>query len=76
MDALLMLWAIIALSGFAGWCLYVVFSGLTEKAPLELQVAWWIGRLVLAIAAVALLLISSKGLLLLSQWVMTNVDIP
>lgn len=70
MTDLLTLWAALSLSLYAGWCLYIAFTGLTAEAPLELRVAWWCGRVLLIVASISLWLVASKALLVLAQWVM------
>lgn len=76
MNALFLLWAMLVLTTFAGWCLWVVFSGLAENAPLELRVTWWIGRIILVLLAIALLISMSKGLLILMEWAIRDASIP
>lgn len=76
MNALFLLWAMLLLTAFAGWCLWVVFSGLTENAPLELRITWWVGRIILIVLAVALLISMSKGLLILMEWAIRDAIVP
>lgn len=76
MNALFMLWAMLILSAFAGWCLWVVFSGVTEDAPLELRITQWVGRAILVVMTISLSLAMSKGLLTVMQWAIRDANIP
>lgn len=66
----LILWATLGLAAYGAFCLSVTFRGVTADAPIELRVAWWTGRLLLAVCSVALLLAVSKGMNVLIAWVL------
>lgn len=69
---LFMFWLLMALIVFAVWCVFTALIGLTEEAKKrwEPRAAFWTGRVLLVFAALALLVLSSYGLLRLTTWVL------
>lgn len=68
-NHIVILWASLGLLAYGGFCLSVAFRGITGDATVELKIAWWTGRALLAVASVALLLVVSRGLNELIGWV-------
>lgn len=71
MTPLLTLWLSIGLLAYGAFCLSVAVRGVTEEATLELKIAFWTGRALLAVSSVALLLGVSKGMNALIAWVLS-----
>jgi len=68
MNDLILLWGVLALLSYGGWCVSVAVRGLTYEAPLELLVVWWSGRILLVVASLVLLLAVSRGIIEIATW--------
>ena len=68
---LLLFWLALALVAFAVWSIFTALVGLNEDAKKrwENRLVFWTGRVLLVFAALALLALSSYGLMRLTTWV-------
>lgn len=77
LPKLVIFWMMAALIILAIWCVWTAFVGLRDKdehgrpTPVrwEARLSFWTGRLLLTIGTVALLILSSYGLMSLVLWV-------
>lgn len=70
LSPLIVLWGSLGLLAYGAFCLSVAVRGLTPEATIELRIAFWTGRALIAVSSVALLLAVSKGMNELISWVL------
>ncbi|MBI4381413.1 MAG: hypothetical protein HY574_09525 [candidate division NC10 bacterium] len=69
MSDLLTFWLSLGLLAYGAFALSVVFRGIEmEVAPLELRICYFTGRILVGAASLALLLVISRGLIMLAAW--------